>query len=359
MVGKHSRAALLGSAPGRAAVSVAADGDLQSPHVRRRDHRRRAQRARGRGVPRAGRAQGRRAGAAPRSRRGGGNRGGVPRLPVQRGLVRRLAAPPRDRPGARAAGARPRDPASRRNVHAARRRLPVACERPRPHRARAPTLVGERRGGVRGVQPPDVRDGEVRQADPVHGAAGPRPARSARMAPRRTSRPLLQRPLPGAAGGVHPAHDDERRRLPRPVVRDGSAEGDDERLRDHRHVPGDPLSWDRVRPAAPLHGRDRRRPARLGNTARRDRRRQRGDRERRPVVRRRDPDRDPRRALPDPRRRGDRRRHVGGRRGDRAGDAVEPGPAADVRPAPASPASSTGRSSRRSRATGTGAPAGR
>src|SRR5437867_657040 len=83
-------------------------------------------------------------------------------------------------------------------------------------------------------------------------APGPGPARSARMAPRRTSRPLLQRPLPGAAGGVHPAYDDERRRLPRPVVRDGSAEGDDERLRDHRHVPGDPLSGDRLRPTAPL-----------------------------------------------------------------------------------------------------------
>ena len=196
---------------------------------------------------------------------------------------------------------------------------------------------------------------------PILSMAPPDPGRldPREWLPRRTSRPLLQRALPGAAGGVHPAHDHERRRLPRPVVRDGSAEGDDERLRDHRHVPGDPLSRNRVRPAPPLHGRDRRRPARLGNTARRNRRRQRGDRERRPVVRRRDPDRDPRRALLDPRRRGDRRRHVRGRRGHRAGDALEPGPAADVRPAPAVRPPGRGRSSKRSGATGTGAPAGR
>ena len=55
----------------------------------------------------------------------------------------------------------------------------------------------------------------------------------------------LQRPFRRAEGRLHPAHDDERRRLPRPVVRDRSAQGDDERLGNHRHVPGDPLARDR------------------------------------------------------------------------------------------------------------------
>src|SRR5918912_792131 len=50
-----------------------------------------------------------------------------------------------------------------------------------------------------------------------------------------------------------------RRGLPRPVVRDRSPEGNDERVRDHRDVPGDPIAGNRIRPPAPLHGRDRRR----------------------------------------------------------------------------------------------------
>src|SRR5690349_19603470 len=57
----------------------------------------------------------------------------------------------------------------------------------------------------------------------------------------RTPGPCVQRPSARAAGGVHPADDDERCGLSRPVVRDRPAEGDDERLGDHRDVPGHPL----------------------------------------------------------------------------------------------------------------------
>ena len=118
-----------------------------------------------------------------------------------------------------------------------RRRLPVAGQRPRPHDPRAAALVDGRRRGVRRVRPADGRDGPLHQADPGH-----RPARPDHLDPR----PLM--PLaglarrfgaPGApAGGLRPAHDDERLRLPRPVVRDRPAEGHDVRLGDHRHVPG-------------------------------------------------------------------------------------------------------------------------
>ena len=233
----------------------------------------------------------------------------------------------------------------------------MARERPRSHRPRASALVAERRGGLRRVRPLHGRDGEIHQADPVHGTAGSRPTPSPRMAPGRASRPRLQRPLTGAAGCLHPAHDDERRRLPRPMVRDRSAQGDDQRLGDHRHVPGNPLSRDRLRPPAPLHGRDRRRPAGVGDTAGRNRRGQRGDRERSAVVRRRDPDRGPCRAHPDPRRRGHGRRHELGRGSDRSGDAVEPGPASDVRPARPARSPRCDRSSRTSTATNTEAPA--
>ena len=49
---------------------------------------------------------------------------------------------------------------------AARRRLPVAGQRPRPDDPRAPPLVEERRRGVRGVRPAHGRDGPLHQADP-------------------------------------------------------------------------------------------------------------------------------------------------------------------------------------------------
>ena len=101
------------------------------------------------------------------------------------------------------------------------------------------------------------------------------------------------RDLPAeAADDVHPADDDERRRLPGPVVRDRAAEGDDERLGHHRHVPGPALARHGVRAAASLHGRDRRRLPRLGDPQGRHRRDQLLDRERRALVGRRDPHRD-------------------------------------------------------------------
>ena len=97
-------------------------------------------------------------------------------------------------------------------------------------------------------------------------------------------RPLLPlggllRSLPEAdgapAGRLRPAHDDVRVRLPGPVVRDGSAQGDDVGVRDHRDVPGDQEPRHRVRPAPPLHGRDRRRVPGLGDPEGRHRRRSR------------------------------------------------------------------------------------
>ena len=74
------------------------------------------------------------------------------------------------------------------------------------------------------------------------------------------------------AGGLRPAHDDVGLRLPEPVVRDRSAEGHDVRLGDHRDVPGRSIAGHGLRPAAPLHGRDRRRLPRLGHPEGRHRR---------------------------------------------------------------------------------------
>ena len=83
-------------------------------------------------------------------------------------------------------------------------------------------------------------------------------------------------PLPGAVGPGQvqpgPADDDERGRFPRPVVRDRRAQGDDVGVGDHRHVPRRALARHRVRAAAPLHGRDRRRVPLVGTVARRHRR---------------------------------------------------------------------------------------
>ena len=171
--------------------------------------------------------------------------------------------------------ARPGDPAARRHDHAARRRLPVAGERPRHHDPRAPPLVEERRRGLRGVRPADGRDGALHQADPVDRAAGPGQAEPDGLAAARRSGEGLQGPADAPADHVHPADDDERRRLPGPVVRDRAAEGDDERVRHHRDVPGPALAGNRVRPAPPLHGGDRRRVPRVGDPEGRDGRRQR------------------------------------------------------------------------------------
>ena len=70
------------------------------------------------------------------------------------------------------------------------------------------------------------------------------------------------------------------RGLPRRVVRDRRAQGDEVGERHHRHVPRAALAGHGVRAAAPLHGRDRRRLPRLGLREGRHRRDQRVDRRR-------------------------------------------------------------------------------
>ena len=68
-----------------------------------------------------------------------------------------------------------------------------------------------------------------------------------------------------------PVDDDERRRLPGPVVRDRRVEGDDVGLGNHRHLSGRPIAGDRLRPPSPLHGGNRRRLPLVGAVARRHR----------------------------------------------------------------------------------------
>ncbi len=203
-----------------------------------------------------------------------------------------------DHPRPAAAEARPRHPAARRHVHAAaegrrpeggRRRLPVAGQRPRPDGPRAAPLVRERRRGVRGIRPADGRDGPLHQADPGHHATrhhepGPAPDDAAGRAG-----PALPAAPAAPAGGLRPAHDDERLGIPRPVVRDRPAQGHDVGVGDHRHVPGRQEPRHRVCPAPPLHGRDRRRVPGLGDPQGRDRRGQQRDRQRRAGARCRDP----------------------------------------------------------------------
>ena len=106
-------------------------------------------------------------------------------------------------------------------------------------------------------------------------AARPDLARPAPAPAARRPAPDLPAAAGAPAGGLRPADDDERGRLPRPVVRDRSAQGDDERVGDHRDVPGRPLARHGVRPAPPLHGRDRRRVPGVGHPEGRHRRRSR------------------------------------------------------------------------------------
>jgi hypothetical protein len=149
------------------------------------------------------------------------------------------------------ARARPGHPAARRDVHPPPRgrgpprrrwRLPVAGERPRADRPGAASLVEERRGGVRGVRPAHGGDGPLHQADPRDRPGGPYGSRPAPAPAARRPGPRLRAAHGAPAGRLRPAHDDERRRLPRPVVRDRPAQGDDVRVGDHRHVPGHPQS---------------------------------------------------------------------------------------------------------------------
>ena len=130
-----------------------------------------------------------------------------------------------------------------------------------------------RRRSLRRVRQGDGRDGAVRQADPRHDAARSDVARSARArssccsSGSRFQRLPRQRPIqPG------PADDDERGRLSRSVVRDRRAQGDDVGVGDHRHVPRRAIAGHRLRAAAPLHGRDRRRVPLVGLRPRRHRR---------------------------------------------------------------------------------------
>ena len=235
--------------------------------------------------------QGPRARAPPPAGRRDPDRGDRAGVPVLRLLLRRVAAAAGDHPRAGAAQARPRDPAAGRHDHAPRRRLPVAGQRPRQDRARAAPLVAERRRGLRGVRPADGGDGPVHQADPVGAAARPRQDLADGVAAADAARQAVPRPAAAHADRVHPADDDVGGRLPRSVVRDRAAQGDDERVRDHRHVPGPALAGHRLRAAAPLHGRDRRRVPRLGRAQGRHRRDRVRDRRGRACRRRRDPHR--------------------------------------------------------------------
>ena len=111
------------------------------------------------------------------------------------------------------------------------------------------------------IVPPDVARPDPRELLPVASLA-----RTLRQPARRQQQAFVQLMTMSSS------------RLPRPVVRDRPAQGDDGRQRHHRHVPWRPVAGHRVRAAAPLHGRDRRRLPRLGHPARRDRRHQRGHR---------------------------------------------------------------------------------
>ena len=127
------------------------------------------------------------------------------------------------------------------------RRLPRAVERPRPEPARARAPFAARRRGLRRVRPPDASHGARGEAAPRHGAARPgslSPARPARhgAARRGISAALGREQLPRAAQAAH----HERGRLPRRMVRDRGAQGDEVGERHHRH-----LRSGRARPAPP------------------------------------------------------------------------------------------------------------
>ena len=271
-------------------------GDMQPGYdsggaLRRRRHRRRPQRADGRCVSGPRRPIRARARAPPRPRRRGGHGRGLPGIPLLGVLVRRLAAAPGDHPRARPAAPRPRDPSARRHVHAdARRRLPVARQRSREDAPRDRAALEARRRSLRRVRPRDGRDGTVRQADPEHDCR-PIPTSLDPRGLRAAAVPAPALPAAASPGSVQPgpAHDDERGGLPRSVVRDRRAQGDDVRVGHHRDVPRRPVAGHGVRPAAPLHGRDRRRLPVVGLRARRHGRDLERDRRRRASGRRRDP----------------------------------------------------------------------
>ena len=156
-----------------------------------------------------------------------------------------------------------------------------------------------------------------------HGAARSDHAEPERPAEAALPRPPLPRPerrrqvQPGAA------HDHERHRFSRSVVRDRCAQGHDVGLGNHRHFPRRALAGHRLRAAAPLHGRDRRRVSRLGIRARRNRRHLQRHRRCGARARRRDQDASRDRADPGSRRQGGRSRNHERRRVLRACDLLQ------------------------------------
>ena len=145
-------------------------------------------------------------------------------------------------------------------------RLPRAVGRSRPEPPRAGAALAARRRGVRRVRAahaPDGARGEAaarRWRRPIRLRSRPRDLAGLGAARRAFPRPRVAR----ISTRCRKLHDDELGRLPRRVVRDRGAQGDQVRERHHRHPARTALAGDRVRAAAPLHGRDRRGVPRLG-----------------------------------------------------------------------------------------------
>ncbi len=214
-----------------------------------------------------------RARAPARAGRRGGHRGSLPRLSHFGLLLRRVAAAAANHPRARSAPPWLRSAAARRHFHAdAGRQLPVAGERSRPHAARDPPAFAPRCRSLRRVRQGDDRHGALRQADARRARARSAVAVAVRPARAGSARPAVSIDVVGIALPARSAHDDERGRLSRSVVRDRRAESDDVGFGHHRHVSGCALARHGVRAAPPLHGRDRRRVPIVGIRERRNRR---------------------------------------------------------------------------------------
>src|SRR5882672_2227393 len=238
--------------------------------LRRYRHRRRSQWAGQRRVSRQSREEGRGSRTPSRARRRRRHGRDFPRLSFFRMFVRRLFASPRNHPRTRPPAPRPRNSPSRRNFFAhAQRRLPLARQRPRQIHSRHSPPLPPRRRGLRRILQDDDAHVPLREAHALHGSARPHHAQSQR--PQAASFPVaaLPRTLLRRALHASPTHDHELRRFPRPVVRNGRAQGDDVRLRHHRHVPRHSLARHRLRSPPSLHGRNRRRIPLLGLQPRR------------------------------------------------------------------------------------------
>ena len=182
-----------------------------------------------------------------------------PGFKLQRVLVRGQPDAPGYHPRTGSAAPRARDPATREHAHpVAGRRPPLPRRGPLPHLARDRPFFSARRGSVRRLRPdaiPHGARGEVPARDRPSRPFPDGPARHLRPASPRTA---LPGPRVGPAPHARQADDDERGGLRRRVVRDRRAQGDAVGERDHRHLPGAAVAGHGVRPAAPLHGRDRR-----------------------------------------------------------------------------------------------------